>query len=53
MSPDKGSDTLVDDGKYKTDYYKKLIADMNKKIENRLKNSANEMKGVNNNECIK
>ena len=53
MSPEKGDRTKVDDGKYKTDYYKQLIADMNKKIENRLKNSAIDMNDVNNNECIK
>ena len=53
MSPENGSRIKVDDGKYKTDYYKQLIADMKKKIENRFKNSAIEMKDVNNNECIK
>ena len=52
MSPEKNSKTKVDEGKCKTDYYKKLIADMNKKIENRLNNSAIEMKDVNNNESI-
>ena len=53
MSPEKGNRIKVDDDKHKTYYYKQLIADMNKKIENRLKNSAIEMNDGNNNECIK